>query len=296
MKIRNLSWIAALALVVPFGAASAETATMVGSDSCIACHSEAAASYNGSMHGKKISVTKAAAADKTCESCHGAGSLHVAAGGDKTNVGFATIKNPSKTDTKETAKICFTCHKEASVMLWGTGAHAASGMSCAKCHSVHGGQGPKNLKKGANETCYQCHTKQKADGKLASHHPLEEGKMGCVSCHNPHGGPMGNLKGESAEETCFKCHAEKAGPFAHEHPPVVEGCNTCHKPHGSVNEALLKQPQPYLCMRCHKWPHTERNATGGTNAFKASKMAERQRCTDCHREIHGSDRKAALKD
>lgn len=294
--MKKLSWIAALALVVPFGTASAETATMVGSDTCIACHSEQAASYNSSLHGKKISVTKSVAADKTCEACHGAGSLHAAAAGDKTNAGFATIKNPAKADTKEVAKACFSCHKEKAVLLWGTSSHAQTGMNCTKCHSVHAGQGPKNLKKGANETCTQCHAKQKADGKLASHHPLEEGKMGCVSCHNPHGGPSGNLKNESAEETCFQCHAEKAGPFAHEHPPVTEGCNTCHKPHGSVNEALLKQPQPYLCMRCHKWPHTERNTTGGTNAFKVSKMGERQRCTDCHREIHGSDRKGALKD
>jgi predicted CXXCH cytochrome family protein len=30
--------------------------------------------------------------------------------------------------------------------------------------------------------------------------------------------------------------------------------------------------------------------------MKVSKLPERQRCTDCHREIHGSDRKAALKD
>lgn len=296
MKIKNLSWIAALALVVPFGTASAETATLVGSDTCIACHSEAAASFSSSLHGKKISVTKAVAADKTCEACHGAGSLHAVAAGDKTNAGFATIKNPAKADSKEVAKACFACHKEKNVMLWSASSHARTGMTCTKCHSVHQGQGTKNLKKTASETCFQCHAKQKADAKLSSHHPLEDGKMQCVSCHNPHGGPSGNLKEESVEETCFKCHSEKAGPFAHEHPPVTEGCAVCHKPHGSVNEALLKQPQPYLCMRCHKWPHVERNTTGGTNAFRPTGIVQRQRCTDCHREIHGSDRKGAFKD
>jgi len=296
MKIKNLSWIAALALIVPFRTASAETATMVGSDSCIACHSEAAASFNGSLHGKKMPIVQKMGADKTCESCHGAGSLHVAAGGDKTNPGFATIKNPAKTDSKEAAKTCFTCHKQKELILWPNSSHAQSGMSCAKCHSVHQGQGPKNLRKTANETCFQCHAKQKADLKLASRHPLEDNKMLCVSCHNPHGGPNGNLKEESIEETCFKCHSEKAGPFAHEHPPVAEGCAVCHKPHGSVNEAMLKQPQPYLCMRCHKWPHVERNITGGTNALRPTGIVQRQRCTDCHREIHGSDRKGAFKD
>ena len=291
--MRKLNWIAALALVVPFGTASAETATMVGSDTCIACHSEQAASFNGSLHGKKISVTKIVAADKTCESCHGAGSLHAAAAGDKTNAGFATIKNPATADSKTVAKACFTCHNEKAVMLWSTSSHAQTGMSCNKCHSVHNGVGPKNLKKSSNETCTQCHSKQKADGKLPSHHPIEEGKMGCVSCHNPHGGPMGNLKAESVNETCFKCHAEKAGPFAHEHAPVTESCTVCHKPHGSANEALLKQPQPYLCLRCHKWPHTE--TTNLANAESSTKILDRSRCTDCHSEIHGSDYKGALK-
>src|ERR1035437_480304 len=123
-------------------------------------------------------------ADKTCETCHGAGSLHAAAAGDKTNPGFATIKNPAKVDSKEVAKACFTCHNDKAVMLWNTSTHAQTGMTCTKCHSVHNGQGPTNLKKTANETCYQCHAKQKAEGSLASHHPLEEGKMECVSCHN----------------------------------------------------------------------------------------------------------------
>lgn len=296
--MKKISWIAAaFALIVPFRTASAETATPVGSDTCIACHAERGESFKASLHNKKITVTKKVEADKACETCHGPGSLHAAAAGDKTNPGFATIRNPSKTDPKETSKICFTCHNNKDNMLWNTSAHAANGLTCTKCHSVHNGKGPKNLKLSANDTCYQCHTRQKADANLPSHHPLAEGKMECVSCHNPHGGPLGNLKAESVNETCFKCHSEKAGPWTTEHPPVAEACTVCHKPHGSVNEALLKQPMPYLCLTCHKSDHDikitkEAVPAGSLNKFSAQ---TRQRCTNCHREIHGTDGRATFK-
>ncbi len=298
MKLKELSWIAAaLALVVPFTTASAqETATLVGSDTCIQCHSEQAASFNGSMHGKKLPIVKGMAADKTCETCHGAGSLHAAAAGDKTNPGFATIKNPAKLDPQATAKICFTCHKNKEVMLWGTSTHSRNGLTCTKCHSVHNGQGLNNLKLSANDTCLQCHKNQKADSHLPSHHPVAEGKMNCVDCHNPHVGPNGNLRGETVNETCYKCHAEKAGPYAFEHPPVAENCTICHKPHGSVNEYLLKQPMPMLCLRCHKLEHTNIGTNGGSTVYgeSAATLSKYYRCTDCHWQIHGSDRSPGM--
>ena len=82
---------------------------------------------------------------------------------------------------------------------------------------------------------------------------------------------------------------------------MAESCAICHKPHGSANDNLLKQPMPFLCMRCHKAPHMESGSTAGTgagpfNALSAKKIEERGRCTDCHREIHGSDRKNTFKD
>ena len=87
----------------------------------------------------------------------------------------------------------------------------------------------------------------------------------------------------------MKCHAEKAGPFAQEHPPVAEDCMICHKPHGSINNNLLKQSQPFLCMTCHKMAHTD--TTNGKNAFNNPKGAlmQRETCTNCHFNIHGDD-------
>ncbi|MBI5883671.1 MAG: DmsE family decaheme c-type cytochrome [Elusimicrobia bacterium] len=272
-----------------------EKATEVGAATCAGCHAEQGESFKKSAHAKRMPAVKKIEFEKSCESCHGPGSLHAAAGGDRSNAGFATIKKVGDLPASESSAACLSCHKsQRHLMLWGTGVHKEAGVSCVKCHSVHKGEGKGSLVKESSELCLSCHKKERGEMQLASHHPVIEGKMTCSGCHNPHGGVEGNMRAESVEDTCLKCHPGKAGPFAREHPPVVENCMICHKPHGSVNASMLKQSQPFLCLRCHKWPHTERT-TNGASALNVYKFAERGRCTDCHREIHGSDRNAALK-
>jgi len=283
--------LAAVLLAGGFGRALAAEAEPVGSETCLGCHAER--DVKKKLHTKAMSTAKGVPFDKACETCHGPGSLHAAAAGDKSSPGFATIKNPKDQSAAEQSETCLTCHKQKNLTLWGTSSHKQGGLSCAKCHTMHGDQ-KKNLAKDGVETCLTCHKKQRGELQLASHHPLIEGRMTCAGCHNPHGGVSGNLRGETVEDTCFKCHADKAGPFMHEHPPVVEECTTCHKPHGSANATLLKQGEPMLCLRCHKWPHTE--STNNVSAMKTKTFEQRSRCTDCHNQIHGSDRKAGLKD
>ena len=272
---------------------AARAADFVGSGACLGCHSDKEP-FKKKPHGKTLAA-KGIDFEKACETCHGPGSLHAGAGGDRNNPDFATVKNPDKLAADEASSICLSCHKQKNLNFWKTSSHRQEGLSCNKCHSVHSGKGHKQLVKDPVETCLDCHKGKKAEIQLASHHPLIEGKMTCTGCHNPHGGVEGNLAKETVEDTCFKCHADKAGPYAFEHPPVIENCGLCHKPHGSPNDFLLKQPQPFLCQRCHKWPHTNRNATGGTNAMSVDILEKRGRCTDCHREIHGSDRHNAFK-
>jgi DmsE family decaheme c-type cytochrome len=150
------------------------------------------------------------------------------------------------------------------------------------------------------EDCVSCHKSKKTEMQFVSHHPIPEGKMTCTGCHNPHGGEKGNMNGVTVADTCFKCHADKAGPYPFEHPPVVEDCMICHRPHGSPNESLLKQSQPFLCIRCHKAPHVNRTGSGlagqaNGRALSVNVFEQRDRCTDCHREIHGSNRSFSLK-
>jgi len=138
--------------------------------------------------------------------------------------------------------------------------------------------------------CYNCHKSKQVQLKMPSHHPIPENKMKCSDCHNPHGGPDGMLKDESVNETCFRCHAEKLGPFTFEHPPVAENCTNCHNPHGSVQNNLLVQSQPFLCLKCHAGPHSRSGTLGKPEAIPQY-YAE---CTDCHTQIHGSAKHAAL--
>jgi DmsE family decaheme c-type cytochrome len=138
--------------------------------------------------------------------------------------------------------------------------------------------------------CYNCHKAQQVQLKMASHHPVPEGKMKCSDCHNPHGGPNGMLKDESVNETCAKCHAEKVGPFTFDHPPVAENCTNCHNPHGTVANNLLKQSEPFLCLKCHPGPHSRSAVLGNANKIP-NYYTE---CTDCHSQVHGSDEHAAL--
>lgn len=139
--------------------------------------------------------------------------------------------------------------------------------------------------------CYNCHKAQEIQGKMVSHHPINEGKMTCADCHNPHGGVSGMLNNESINETCFRCHADKIGPFTYDHPPVSEDCTICHRPHGSVQNNLLVQSQPFLCLKCHAGVHSRGNALG-----TARNMAQYYtECTDCHNQVHGSDERASLR-
>lgn len=260
-------------------APAAGAAKLAGKAACATCHTDKAEDFPKTFHGRKsLSSGKLANA---CESCHGSGADH-AASGDPTK-----IMNPKKLAAGEVADLCFSCHKDKNLMFWKTSPHRQNGLNCLKCHSVHEGSGRQSLVKGKTEICLTCHAKQKADMRLASHHPIPEGKMECVSCHNPHGGILGNLKTDSVNELCAKCHAEKVGPFANEHPPVADSCTNCHAPHGSLNDRLLKQPIPYLCMGCHRKAHT-----GLTTAVATTPLVAQQRrnCLDCHREVHGSDR------
>lgn len=265
-------------------------AKMVGAATCATCHAEKSEAFAKTFHGRKsLSNPKLG---NSCEACHGAGSAHVDGGGD-----VALITNPKKLDAAAAADLCLTCHKDKALTMWKTGAHATNEVSCTKCHNIHETTDRKSLPKGGTDTCTSCHKQQKADMRLASHHPVPEGKMTCVSCHNPHGGIEGNLKADSSEEACFKCHGDKAGPFAYEHPPVSDSCLNCHKPHGSSNERLLKQNMPNLCLSCHRWPHAATRAgAAGQQGLSLTVIQQRGRCYDCHNQIHGSDRKPGLKD
>jgi len=260
-------------------------ATKVGSDQCNACHAELGKNYRQSQHSMR---------EIECEQCHGAGSLHVAAGGYSKESKDKIVSFKDRA-AEEANGACLSCHSKSDhVRNWFSSAHQAQDIKCADCHTIHGGThseagakfqaeahgAPRAIesRRQGNENCLRCHQRQNAEADLPYHHPIREGKMSCVDCHDPHGGSAGNnLKQSNTNDLCFSCHAEYQGPFSFQHPPVTEDCLKCHSAHGSPNQNMLTVSQPALCLQCHSAHHN------------GASLPLVDRCTNCHNAIHGSD-------
>jgi DmsE family decaheme c-type cytochrome len=264
----------------------------VGASKCLECHSDRE-HFKENIHAKAWPKAKGIEYEKSCETCHGPGSKHAEAAGDRADAGFATIKSFKKLTAKEASQTCLECHKGGDRFHWNSSVHDSKDVSCVSCHSMHRDDKAEHLmaKGSVAETCYQCHNVKKSQFMRSSHMPVREGKMTCTNCHNPHGsqGPT-LLKQLTVNENCTSCHAEKKGPFLWEHPPVRENCLNCHNPHGSQHAALLKVKRPRLCQQCHLEGNHPATASIPTNLHLASRS-----CTECHAQIHGSNHPSGVR-
>ncbi len=137
-------------------AAPASHADFVGADTCATCHEEVAKNFATNPH-TKMALMHGNANGVTCENCHGAGSEHVAGGGDVTK-----IFDPAKASTKEVDAKCLSCHAGAHPDFERS-PHAKANVSCISCHSIHKQQEKETLLKAPQPTlCFQCHADQKA--------------------------------------------------------------------------------------------------------------------------------------
>jgi predicted CXXCH cytochrome family protein len=187
------------AIVAPPGIPGA---TFVGSDSCSQCHEKVTRDFRTADHAK-LQAKGTNAKDIGCESCHGPGSKHVAAGG-----GAGTIVNPDKSP-----ETCFQCHldKKAEFMMPYSHPVLSGKMTCTECHDPHKGSalkgGGTNLH-GKNETCAECHKAQTGPFVFA-HDAVKEG---CSTCHNPHGSVNQKMLTERNATLCLKCHTDANTP------------------------------------------------------------------------------------
>ena len=220
-----------------------------------------------------------------CTSCHDA---------------HGRILQASRTD------LCLTCHQRHSpTMAWHSSIHAIAGVTCTDCHNPHPRSNVPQLVDISHtsvrrperhpmsvqqpEACYKCHPEIYGLSNLPSHHPLLERKLLCSDCHDAHGQTEGGLREPTVNQVCYRCHAEKQGPFAYEHPPVTEDCAICHEPHGTVTNNLLRQPATFLCLRCHAGHRSQNRQIDGPSAGSLREALYAD-CTQCHAQIHGSDR------
>lgn len=282
-----------LAVAVPPAGGAEGEPTYVGSEVCQTCHEKQWKSFQTSPHYSAELDGQLVADHVGCEACHGPGSLHVAAGGEASAPGFATIRNPKKLEAEEVVGVCRTCHRTGDQFFWDQSAHARQDMSCVSCHTVHSADSDlktTTLLSAANATdvCLRCHVERQADLARTAHMPLREGGMTCVDCHNPHGstGPR-MIRATTVVDLCTSCHADKRGPFLWEHPPVREDCTTCHQAHGSNDAKLLAAKRPFLCQRCHAFTRHP-SSLYDLPDLTTNRLFNRS-CTNCHTQIHGSN-------
>jgi DmsE family decaheme c-type cytochrome len=263
--------------------AAASQAQYVGSDTCKTCHEDVfKQGFERTPHFRTTLQ-----GGHGCESCHGPGSAHVEAGGDKTKIFTFEGKSAS-----EISHRCLSCHEYGEEHAnFNRSQHNLNQVSCLDCHSPHHAKEPEFLLVSKQpQLCYGCHTEIKQDFSLPFRHRVDQGLVRCTDCHNQHGGFLTKQLRASAaqDQVCFKCHADKAGPFVFEHEPVkTEGCVACHQPHGSTNPRLLKRSQVnLLCLECHTF--TADSPVPAIPTFH-NQSQKYQACTMCHVTIHGSN-------
>ena len=185
-----------------------------------------------------------------CTSCHGSSDAHR---GNPTNNAPDTSFGPRwEGAAADTNTACLGCHEQKQQMFWLGSVHEQEDLACTSCHNSHTRSDAVLSDAGQLDTCLGCHSRQQAELRLPSRHPILEGKTSCTDCHNPHGsGSESALIEPTLNDTCYSCHSEKRGPHLWEHPPVAEDCSNCHKPHGSVHANLLTARAPFMCQQCH---------------------------------------------
>jgi DmsE family decaheme c-type cytochrome len=260
---------------------------------CVNCHDQAK-TFESNAHGRLQSCCPKQAIDVTCANCHGDGTKHAEALGDK-----ALIKSLAGRAGSET---CLTCHdRNDGRHAFRTGIHAPTeAVNCLSCHSIHSSypKAPSLLAKKQVDLCAACHSVQAASFRNQPYgHRVGRGGIECASCHDPHGRPgKQGLKRTRADELpCLNCHAEKKGPYVYAHVNTTAGdCMSCHQPHGSNYPHMLKRARvDQLCLECHS---TLNAGTLGSQppAIHDTTLPRWRNCTTCHVAIHGSNRSPQL--
>jgi len=270
-------------------------AIYVGSDTCQSCHEDIFKAFQKNPHHLVESDKKYGHTAQACEACHGPGGKHAE------SMSAADIRQPAKLTAAAADRTCLSCHlHEATHVGRINSSHAKDAVSCVSCHAIHK-TAPESLvartAAGINRQCATCHDDVWASFQRPFRHKLPDNAMSCVDCHNPHGSalPRAMQTVDANEPGCFKCHGDKRGPFTYEHAPVrMEGCTACHEPHGSANPRMLTRAQVgFLCLECHaNFPPAAPTSTAvlGTipPSFHDLRNPRFQNCTICHEKVHGS--------
>lgn len=183
-------------------------AKLIGNQACKECHLQQSDWFEANPH-SFIQAHQVFEEGKdpekrevSCESCHGAGSLHALASGSPSS---ETITNPG-----QNPEICFSCHIDVQSQFSMPHHHRVNEgrVNCIDCHDPHGADPFRrsgNLSSNNSDTsCAACHSEQQQT-YVFEHEALREG---CVSCHSPHGSIHPKMLTERDANLCLKCHSQ----------------------------------------------------------------------------------------
>jgi predicted CXXCH cytochrome family protein len=182
-------------------------ATYAGNQACMSCHSNQVRAFPVSPHARVHVAEAPGRSNSGCETCHGPGSLHIAAGGGRGKF----INNPGRDPAA-----CLACHLQTHMEFQLAQHHPVieNRMNCVQCHDPHGADILKPAGGLAmarqNESCAQCHREQTRPVTF-EHEALREG---CTACHNPHGSVNRKMLTQADANLCLRCHAQNPGAFA----------------------------------------------------------------------------------
>ncbi len=182
-----------------------EGASFVGNKACLECHAQYVKVFASTPHARIHLDSPNAAGLTGCESCHGPGSKHIAAGGGRGRF----IVNPGKEPAA-----CFHCHLEIRAQFNLPHRHPVleGRLNCVQCHDPHGLEIMKPAGRVGNaraeENCSECHREQ-TKPVVFPHEALREG---CGACHEPHGSVNTKMLRQPDLNLCLRCHAQVQGP------------------------------------------------------------------------------------
>jgi Tfp pilus assembly protein PilF len=190
-----------------------------------------------------------------CQRCHGPGANHVriVMGGELEPAKIrAAIVNPKRLEPQLRNDICFQCHYQPSVALFGIRRFD---------------RGDYSFRPGQRLSEYLVHIDIKEEGKEQierfeiNHHPYRlmqsrcfkesKGTMSCLTCHNPHRKVPEKERVEHYRNACLTCHkVDQCSREKHAAGSNDPGdCTSCHMPERRTQDVVKVVMTDHLIQR-----------------------------------------------